>query len=145
MLFTRRPATGRRVFWYIRPVSPAPRRVMLEEAARPVEMVTMRKHSNDMPGDIADENANALPGGFGLYNPDQSPDALADEVTGLDVVGPTGHAFTSRNLPPGDIAGTNLTDARGTGATANLADLLEGNENHPGAAVGFTGEEREKR
>ncbi|HOF86779.1 MAG TPA: hypothetical protein PLZ36_01575 [Armatimonadota bacterium] len=103
-------------------------------------MTQMREHNNDMPGDIADENANALPGGFGVENPDLSPDALVDEVMGLDVVGPSGIAFIPTNQPPGDRAGASFADA-----TAELAGLLEGNENHPGAAVGFTGEEREKR
>jgi hypothetical protein len=105
----------------------------------------MRERFNDMPGDIAGEAAGDLPGGFGVGNPDNDPNALVDEVTGMEVVGPDSTEFVETNQPVGDMAGTGVADGQHTGASVDPADLLEGNEGHPGAAIGFTEEEPEKR
>ncbi len=105
----------------------------------------MREHYNDVPGDLAGGGADDLPGGFGVDNPDLSPEAMVDEVADMDAIGPTGTAFTATDQTPGDTAGTSVASGVDTGASIDPADLLEGNEGHPGAAVGFTGDEPEKR
>lgn len=105
----------------------------------------MREHWNNMPGDIADEDAENVPGGLGTFNPDQNPSAVVDEVTDTDVVGPDGQAFIPTNSG-GTIAGTNLVEAGENGATVDPRELGEGQEAaHPGATIGFTGDEVEKR
>ncbi|HEY3375987.1 MAG TPA: hypothetical protein VGL77_00710 [Armatimonadota bacterium] len=104
-----------------------------------------REHWNDMPGDIAGSDADNLPGGFGSYNPDLNPDAMVDEVIENDVIGPTGTEFTPTDQQGGITAGTSYAEGTDTGSTVDPADLLEGEEAHPGAAVGFTGDEMAKR
>lgn len=103
-----------------------------------------REHWNDVPGDLAGSNANNLPGGFGVDDPDAGADAMVDEVTDNDVTSPTGETFTRRDNRGGSTSGTDYTDASNTGASVDPADLLEGNEGHPGAAIGFTGAEDDK-
>lgn len=104
-----------------------------------------REHWNDVPGDIAGGEAEDLPGGFGVYNPDLNPDAMVDDVVESDVISPTGSRFSATDQHGGDTAGTGYAEGTNTGSTIDPAELLEGEEAHPGAAVGFTGDEMDKR
>ena len=103
-----------------------------------------REHWNDVPGDIAGGDAEDLPGGFGSYDPDRSPEAMVDELFNNDVIGITGTEFTPQDQQGGDTSGTPYTDAVDTGSTIDPNELIAGEEAHPGAGVGFTGAENEK-
>ena len=105
----------------------------------------MREHFNDMPGDIAGSEAENLPGGFGAYDPDNDIDATIDEQVGNDVMNPDGQMFGALDQQGGFTTSTGYTEAVNDGSTVPPADLVEGEEEHPGAAVGFTGAEKEKR
>lgn len=103
------------------------------------------EHWNDVPGDIAGETADNLPGGFGADNPDDDPDALYNDVTGHDVYrGNAERGFTPLDETPGSTAGTSFAQGIDTGSTVDPAHLLEGEEAHPGAGIGFTGGEMDK-
>lgn len=104
-----------------------------------------RERWNDVPGDIAGGHAENLPGGFGTYDPDHSVDATIDELVGNDVRGRTGPGFTPTDQRGGDTTGTGYTDEVDSGSTVEPSHLLEGEEGHPGAMVGFTGAEPDKR
>ena len=104
-----------------------------------------REHFNDVPGDIAGSDAENVPGGFGVDDPDRDLDATIDELVDNDVRGPSGEGFYWQDQQGGDTTGTGYVNAIDTGSTAPMADLLEGEEGHPGAAVGFTGAERDKQ
>ncbi|MHB9130495.1 MAG: hypothetical protein ACYDBB_05305 [Armatimonadota bacterium] len=99
---------------------------------------------NDVPGDIVGEDAENLPGGFGTYDPDADVDATIDELIDNDVRSATGQSFYSTDAN-GMTSGTAYVEAVGDGSTIDPAVLLEGEEGHPGAAVGFTGAENDKR
>ena len=105
----------------------------------------MREHFNDVPGDIAGSEAENLPGGFGENDPDNDVGAMIDEQVGNDVMNPDGQTFVRQDQQGGSTTGTGYVEATGDGASVPLADLVEGEEDHPGAAVGFTGAERDKR
>ncbi|MHB9107803.1 MAG: hypothetical protein ACYDCO_12170 [Armatimonadota bacterium] len=105
----------------------------------------MREHFNDVPGDIAGSEAENLPGGLGEYDPDNDVDATIDEQVGNDVMNPDGRTFGIKNQQGGSTTGTGYTEPTNDGASVPPEDLLEGEEGHPGAAVGFTGAERDKR
>jgi hypothetical protein len=94
-----------------------------------------REHWNDVPGDIAGEDAENLPGGFGLYNPDLSPDAYIDEMIENDVISPAGTGFAAVDQQGGTTSGTGYAESATTGATVDPADLLEDEAEHPFAAV----------
>lgn len=104
----------------------------------------MHEHYNDMPGDIAGGDAENLPGGFGTSNPDASVEATIDELIDNDVNDPLRQGFSRTDNRGGDTSGTDYAEAVDTGSTVEPSHLLEGNEAHPGAMVGFTGEEDEK-
>ena len=100
-----------------------------------------REHWNDVPGDLAGEEAENLPGGFGSYDPDLNPDEMVEDITEGDVIRPASEVNTARD----GRGRASYAEAMNTGSTVDPADLLEGEEAHPGAAVGFTGAEKEKR
>lgn len=102
-----------------------------------------RDYENDVPGDVVASEAENLPGGFGSYDPDNDTDATVDELTDSDVRSPSGQGFAPLD-EHGLTTGTNYTEAMNEGATVDPADLLAGEEGHPGAAVGFTGAENDK-
>jgi hypothetical protein len=104
-----------------------------------------REHFNDMPGDISGSDAEDLPGGIGGYDPDNDIDATIDELVDNDVRGPSGESFYYQDQQGGDTTGTGYVEASNEGSTVPMADLLEGEEGHPGAAVGFTGAELDKK
>jgi len=104
----------------------------------------MREHFNDVPGDIVGSEAEDLPGALGADDPDNDLDATVDELVGNDVMNPDGQTFTVLDQQGGDTTGTGYVEPSGDGASVPMADLLEGEEGHPGA-VGFTGAERDKR
>ncbi len=103
-----------------------------------------REHWNDVPGDLAGSSAADLPAGFGVDDPDADVDATVDELVGGDVRSPTGQRFVRREQRGGISAGAGRTAPGSDGASVDQADLLEGNEEHPGAAIGFTGAEEDK-
>jgi len=102
----------------------------------------MREHENDVPGDIVGEEAEDLPGGFGVDDPDKDAENTIDEFYRPKILQGTDR-ITTEAQGNSTIAGE--TEPQGEGATVSYRDLLEGEEGHPGAAVGFTGEEKEKR
>jgi len=103
------------------------------------------EHFNDMPGDITGSEAENLPGGFGGDDPDADLDATIDELIDNDVRAPGGETFVALDQQDGLTTGTGYVELSGEGESMPMADLLEGEEGHPGAAVGFTGAEPEKR
>lgn len=88
----------------------------------------MREHFNDVPGDIVASEAESLPGGFGVGNPDQDVDATVDELVDNDVRSPSGQDFGPTEQRGGDTTGTGYTAAVGDGATASAEDLFGGEE-----------------
>ncbi|HEY3417604.1 MAG TPA: hypothetical protein VGM23_12035 [Armatimonadota bacterium] len=104
----------------------------------------MREHWNDVPGDIVGENAENLPGGFGVDDPDYDIDATIDELVNNDVTGPDGQGFGPKEEHGGSTTGTSYAAGANTGSSVDPEVLLEDEEDHPGAALGFTGEERDK-
>ena len=83
------------------------------------------KHTNDMPGDIAGEQVNDLPGGFGGDDPDANIDAVVDELFGNDAGDHLGNRFTATDTHGGITSGTGYTDAMSDDMTVDPADLLE--------------------
>lgn len=105
-----------------------------------------REHFNDVPGDIVGSIADDLPGGLGTRDPDMSDDAMIDELVDNDVVSPfSGRIAAFTNQGGGATTGTGYAHAADSGASVDPADLLEGEEGHPGAALGVTGEDRQER
>lgn len=104
-----------------------------------------REHWNDVPGDIAGEEDEDLPGGLGINNPDRDPDAMVDQLTDNDVRNAYGDQFTSLDETGGSTSGTNYATGTNDGSTIDPKELVTGEEAHPGAAVGFTGDEMSKR
>jgi hypothetical protein len=100
----------------------------------------MREHRNNMPGDLADEDTEDVPGGLGTFNPDQDADAMVSEVTGTTVIAPDGNPVARTNA-----GGTGLAHGDTDGATFEPDELAEGQEDsHPGAGIGVTGTEPPK-
>ncbi|MHB9022798.1 MAG: hypothetical protein ACYC7E_01290 [Armatimonadota bacterium] len=104
----------------------------------------MREHWNDVPGDIVGEHAENLPGGFGADDPEYDIDSTVDELVNNDVAGPDGQRFGPKEQSGGLTTGTSYVEATNTGFSVDPEVLLEGEEGHPGAALGFTGAERDK-
>jgi hypothetical protein len=75
------------------------------------------EHWNDVPGDIAGEDATNLPGSLGMDNPDLSPDAMVDALTDNDVVTPTGEMVTATDAGAGSTAGTSYAAATNDDST----------------------------
>ena len=104
-----------------------------------------RRYDEDVPGDVAGEDAQNLPGGFGVYNPDLDPNAVIDEIVGNDVMSPQNEVVARIESHGGTTAGTSYAEGVDTGSTVDPEVLVEGEESHPGAGVGFTGAESDKR
>ncbi|HEX2952269.1 MAG TPA: hypothetical protein VHV83_22270 [Armatimonadota bacterium] len=104
-----------------------------------------REHWNDVPGDIAGGNDEDLPGGFGLDDPDNNTDATIDDVVDNDVINTYGQGFSAQDQTGGITSGTGYAHGEDGGSTVDPNELVMGEEAHPGAGVGFTGEERDKR
>lgn len=103
------------------------------------------EHWNDVPGDIAGSDAENLPGGFGIDNPDNNTDATVDDLIDNDVTDPLGNTIAAFGEAGGTTAGTAYAEGTNSGSTINPNELVSGEEAHPGAGVGFTGGENDKR
>ena len=83
-----------------------------------------REHWNDVPGDLAGEEAENLPGGFGSYDPDADVDATVNELIDDSVRDPLGTQFAATDQKGGITAGTGYAEALEPGATVDPKDLL---------------------
>ena len=102
----------------------------------------MREHWNDVPGDIAGEEADDLPGGFGVDDPDKDVDANYTELFGQKSY--RGEDRITTAAQGGDTLSAEIESVN-TGATVDYPDLLAGEESVSGAAVGFIGDEEAKQ
>lgn len=88
-------------------------------------MAMRRKDQDDVLGDIVDEETSNLPGGFGVFNPDASIEATANEITEDDVRGPLGEVIAAKDERGGITAGTSYAEAVNEGSTVDPAALRQ--------------------
>ena len=80
-----------------------------------------REHWNDVPGDVAGEEAEDLAAGVGEADPDARPEALLDAM-GNDI---NGLAFKISNKQGGIIAGASYAEGTSDGETVDPGELTE--------------------
>jgi len=78
-----------------------------------------REHRNEVPGDIADEARENLPGSLGSDDPDADPNATIDELIDFTVRDPVGGQFVATDQD-------SRYQRNQDGASVDPDDLLEG-------------------